>query len=61
MALAMKQNEVDAVSTAGVAIRVNTATREMHKDGTIKLVLSMGGAPPPDSSQGGGRGAAQVR
>jgi tripartite-type tricarboxylate transporter receptor subunit TctC len=49
MALAMKQNEVDAVSTAGVAIRVNTATREMHKDGTIKLVLSMGGAPPPDS------------
>ncbi len=47
MALAMKQNEVDAVSTAGVAIRVNTATREMHKDGTIKLVLSMGGAPPP--------------
>ncbi len=49
MALAMKQDEVDAVSTAGVAIRVNTATREMHKDGTIKLVLSMGGAPPPDS------------
>ncbi len=47
MALAMKQNEVDAVSTAGVAIRVNTATREMHKDGTLKLVLSMGGAPPP--------------
>ena len=47
MALAMKQNEVDAVSTAGVAIRVNTATREMHKDGTVKLVLSMGGAPPP--------------
>jgi tripartite-type tricarboxylate transporter receptor subunit TctC len=47
MALAMKQNEVDAVTTAGVAIRVNTATREMHKDGTIKLVLSMGGAPPP--------------
>ena len=49
MALAMKQNEVDAVTTAGVAIRVNTATREMHKDGTIKLVLSMGGAPPPAS------------
>lgn len=49
MALAMKQNEVDAVSTAGAAIRVNTATREMHKDGTIKLVLSMGGAPPPES------------
>ena len=49
MALAMKQNEVDGVSTAGSAVRVNTATREMHKDGTIKLVLSMGGAPPPDS------------
>ena len=48
MALAMKQNEVDGVSTAGSAVRVNTATREMHKDGTIKLVLSMGGAPPPD-------------
>ena len=47
MALAMKQNEVDAVATAGVAVRVNTATREMHKDGTIKLVLSMGGGPPP--------------
>lgn len=47
MALAMKQNEVDAVSTAGVAIRVNTASREMHKDGTLKLVLSLGGAPPP--------------
>ena len=48
MALAMKQDEVDAVSTAGSAVMVNSATREMHKDGTIKLVLSMGGAPPPD-------------
>lgn len=48
MALAMKQDEVDAVSTAGSAVMVNTATREMHKDGTIKLVLSMGGAPPPE-------------
>jgi tripartite-type tricarboxylate transporter receptor subunit TctC len=47
MALATKQNEVDGVSTAGSAVVVNTVTRGMHKDGTIKLILSMGGAPPP--------------
>ena len=47
MALALKQNEVDGVTTAGAAVAVNTATREMHADGTVKLVLSMGGAPPP--------------
>ncbi len=47
MALALKQNEVDGVTTAGSAVAVNAATREMHEDGTIRLVLSMGGAPPP--------------
>jgi len=47
MALAMKQNEIDSVSTAGSAVVVNAATRGMHKDGTIRLALSMGGAPPP--------------
>ena len=46
MALATKQNEVDGVSTAAAAVAVNTVTRGMHEDGTIKLVLSMGGAPP---------------
>lgn len=49
MALATKQNEVDGVSTAAAAVAVNTVTRGMHKDGTIKLVLSMGGAPPHKS------------
>jgi hypothetical protein len=47
MALATKQNEVDGVSTAGAAVLVNTVTRQMREDGTIKLILSMGGAPPP--------------
>lgn len=47
MALATKQNEVDGVSTAGAAVLVNSVTRQMRKDGTIKLILSMGGAPPP--------------
>lgn len=46
MALATKQNEVDGVSTAAAAVAVNTVTRQMHDDGTIKLILSMGGAPP---------------
>lgn len=46
MALATKQNEVDGVSTAAAAVAVNAVTRSMHKDGTIKLILSMGGAPP---------------
>jgi tripartite-type tricarboxylate transporter receptor subunit TctC len=47
MALAVKQNEVDGVSTAGAAVLVNSVTRQMRQDGTIKLILSMGGAPPP--------------
>lgn len=47
MALAVKQNEVDGVSTAGAAVLVNSVTRQMRADGTIKLILSMGGAPPP--------------
>lgn len=46
MALATKQNEVDGVSTAAAAVAVNSVTRGMHEDGTIKLILSMGGAPP---------------
>lgn len=45
MALAMKQNEVDSVATATSAVAVNAVTRGMYKDGTIRLVLSMGGAP----------------
>ncbi len=47
MALAVKQNEVDAVSTAGAAVLVNTVTRQMRQDGTVRITMSMGGAPPP--------------
>jgi len=47
MALATKQKEVDAVSTAGAAVLVNTVTRQMRQDGTVRIVMSMGGAPPP--------------
>lgn len=45
MALAMKQNEIDSAATAAAAVAVNAVTRGMHKDGTVRLALSMGGAP----------------
>ena len=45
MALAMKQNEIDGVATAVATLGVNAVTRGMYKDGTIRMVLSMGGAP----------------
>lgn len=45
--LAIKQNEVDGVATAASAVLVNTLSHQMYKDKTIRLTLSMGGAPAP--------------
>lgn len=47
LALALKQNEIEAVATAALTLKVVKLTQTMFADGTIRVAVSMGGAPPP--------------
>jgi tripartite-type tricarboxylate transporter receptor subunit TctC len=47
LALALKQKEIEAVATAALTLKVVKLTESMFKDGTVRIAVSMGGAPPP--------------
>ena len=47
LALALKQGEIDAVATAGLTIKVVKVLNLMFKEGSARIAVSIGGAPPP--------------
>lgn len=47
IALAIRQGEVDGVSTAALTLQANSLTNSMYEEKFIRLVLSLGGAAPP--------------
>lgn len=47
IALAVRQNEVDGVSTAALTLEANSLTRSMYSEKLITLITSLGGANPP--------------
>lgn len=47
IALAMRQGEVDGVATAAETLQANALTKSMLEDNFIVLLLSFGGAKPP--------------
>ena len=47
LALALKQGEIEAVATAALTLKVVKVTEAMFNDGSLRIAVSMGGAPPP--------------
>ncbi len=47
IALAIRQGEVDGVSTAAATLEANSLTKSMMEDRSIVLLMSLGGGNPP--------------